>query len=277
MLQALRIWGARRLVSDSIEEWFVHIKNLSLNTQDYYKKVLSEFAATIPNKPIDKLTTKDLRSYLLQNTKGRKKSTMNNQIVALKSFCRFVSETYDIDNPSRNIKKLRIEGYIQRFLTRKQYEKLLSVAKGREFDILTLIGNTGLRASEACSLTWDSVSPQLTRITIVGKNSRVRVIPLNQSAKNVLLKYPRKAGTHINFLPKSRQGLGYICRGVGQRCGIPCNPHALRHYVATELLRKGVQIALVSELMGASIRVIENHYRHILPDYLIGVTDVLDG
>lgn len=277
MSQALRIIRARTLLSVVVNDWFSFIKQLSLGTQEYYKTVMSSFLITVTDKQIEKLTIKDLRSYILKNNNGRRKSTMNNHITALKSFCRFASETYEIENPARNLKKLKVEGYIKRFLTKEQYLKLLSVCTPKESDILTLLGNTGLRASEACcSLTWDSISPEFTRITIVGKNSRVRVIPINQSVKKVLLKYSRQPGTHINFLPKSRIVLGNICRRIGQRCGIACNPHALRHYFGTQLLIKGVEIVLVSKLMGASIRVIERHYLHILPDYLFGVTDCLD-
>lgn len=277
MFQVLRIRRARTLLSKAIMDWHLDIQNLSVNTQDYYKRTLLGLAAALPDKPIDKLTTADLRKYLTSLLWGRKKSTVNNALMALRNFGRFIVENYDLPNPAASIKKFKADPSIGRFLNHEQYQKLLSVCKPREKDILVLLGNTGLRASEACSLTWDSVEPQLTRITVIGKG-KVRVIPLNQNCREVLLEYPREPGTHIIIFPKNRHCLGNICHRIGVRANIPCNPHSLRHYFATELLRRGVKIAFVSKLLGhSSISVTEKHYIHFSDDFLISITDVLDG
>jgi integrase/recombinase XerD len=53
--------------------------------------------------------------------------------------------------------------------------------------------------------------------------------------------------------------------------------HAIRHYFATELIRKGVNIYKVSKILGhASIKITESIYVHLLPIDLLGITDVLD-
>lgn len=283
MLRALRIHRARTLLSEAIKEWLLDIQGLSTNTQDYYRRTLSGLAATVPDKPIDKLTTADLRKYLTSLLWGRKKSTVNNSLMALRSFGRFIAENYDLPNPAAPIKKFKAEPVVGRFLTYEQYEKLLAACKtDRQKDILILLANTGLRASELCALTWDSVSPELTRITIIGKGGKVRIVPLNQNCRNVLLKYPRVPGNTISFLPKSRKVLCNLVHRIGVRANIPANPHAnphaLRHLFATELLRRGVKIAFVSKCLGhSSIAITEKCYIHLLPDYLMGVTDVLDG
>lgn len=276
MFQALRLRRARTLLSEAITEWHFDIQNLSANTQDYYKRTLSGLAAALPDKPIDKLTTAELRKYLTSLLWGRKKSTVNNSLMALRNFGRFISENYDLPNPVTPIKKFKAEPVVGRFLTNEQYQKLLTVCNPRQKDILILLANTGLRASELCGLKWDSVEPQLTRITVIGKG-KVRVIPLNQNCREVLLKYPRELGTHINFLPKSRHVLCTLVHRIGERANIKANPHALRHLFATELLRKGVPIAFVSKILGhSSIAITEKCYIHLLPDYLLGITDVLD-
>lgn len=261
-----------------VDEWYLDIQHLAPETQSIYKRILSNFFSTIPDKTIDKLTPSDIRAYLLKAAASRTKSSLNNHIVALKNFGRFIAENYRIDNPAASIKKFKPEPSIGRFLTHEEYTKLLSACKrDRETHIFILLGNTGLRASEACALSWDSVAPNFTRITVIGKGRKIRTIPLNENCRKVLMKYPREPAAHITIFPKNRHVLGQICHRVGKRANIPCNPHALRHYFATELLRRGIKIAFVSKILGhSSIGITEQYYIHWQPDYLNGMTDILD-
>lgn len=277
MFRGLRIHRARRLLSDAIDEWFAHIRQFSIHTQSYYRRIILDFSANIPDRPIDKLKTSDFRLYLnsLLLT-GKKKSSLNNTVVALRSFGRFLEETYELPNPCQSIKKFKAEEKVRHFLTYKEYQRILKVCSPRQRDIVVFLANTGLRAQEAIDLTWDNFDLSLRRLTFIGKGGKVRVVPLNESVRSLLLKYLRKSETLI-FMSKNRKGLYRTLRLVGDKAGIHLTPHLLRHYFATELLRRGVPIAFVSKCLGhSSIAVTEKVYIHFLPDYLLGVTDVLD-
>ena len=53
--------------------------------------------------------------------------------------------------------------------------------------------------------------------------------------------------------------------------------HAIRHFFATELIRKGVSIYKVSRILGhAFVKTTESIYVHLMPIDLLGITDVLD-
>jgi integrase len=53
--------------------------------------------------------------------------------------------------------------------------------------------------------------------------------------------------------------------------------HAVRHYFATQLIRKGVNIYKVSKILGhSSVQITESTYVHLMPVDLLGITDVLD-
>lgn len=274
MFRALRIVRARTPLSNAFKEWLVHIKRNSARTQETYRDALSRFLSSIPDKPIGKLTSVDIRNYLDRKLWIWKRATANVHLTAIKSFCKYLAESYDIPNVADTVKTFKREPPNQHFINHEQYLKVLSVCTPKENDIIRFLGCTGLRASEACGLAWDSIEPQLTRITVIGKGNKVRIIPLNETCREILRKH-YKTGTII--FPKSRRQLHRICRKAGDRVNIHLNPHSLRHYFATELLKRSVKIAYVSRLLGhSSIAFTEKIYIHFLPDYLSGVTDVLD-
>ncbi len=75
----------------------------------------------------------------------------------------------------------------------------------------------------------------------------------------------------------NRALLYLICSNAAQAAGIRIfGPHALRHWCATELLRRKVPISHVSKLLGhSSIRTTEQIYIHFQPDFLDGITECL--
>lgn len=281
MFQALRLRRARTLLSDSIEDWFIHIRQFAAHTQTYYRRIILDFSANIPNRPVDKLKTSEIRLYLNKLLlKGSKKSSLNNAVTALRSFGRFISETYDIENPCQSIKKFKVEDTLRHFLSRQEYEKVLSVCSERQRDIVVFLANTGLRAQEAIDLTWDSFDHSLRRLTLVGKGGKTRMVPLNESVRSVLLKYPSKPGTHIIFLSKNRKNLWRTLRLVGSKANVHLTPHTLRHFFATQLLQHNVKggMKTVSMLLGhASVSLTEKIYIHYSTEFLDCATDVLDG
>lgn len=277
MFRALRKSQARTLFFDAVEQWLIHIQQFSFCTQDSYKRHIRAFQAKIPNKPVSKLSPIDFRTYLNEVfLRCRTKSSANMPLVALKSFGRFLSEMYGIENPARDIKKFKVADRLRHFLTEAEYNRILEVCSERQKDIITTLAMTGVRASELIGLRWENFDDSLRRLTLVGKGSKLRVIPLNETIRSVLLKHHRKAGK-ISYLSKNRKCLYRTLRLVGDKVGIHLTPHLLRHYFATQLLRKGVKIAFVSKLLGhSSIAITEKVYIHFTDDFLIGVTDCLD-
>lgn len=113
-----------------------------------------------------------------------------------------------------------------------------------------------------------AISADVTTLTITGKGRKRRSIPLNKTAREIL---PR-------IKPARPNALLLQCYRIATKAEIPqFGPHAMRHWFATQLLIRGVQIAFVSKLLGhASIRTTERAYSHILPSDLANATDVLD-
>lgn len=266
MFQALRIGRARTLISVARKEWFFDIQNLSKNTQQYYKRVIMAFTTDLPKKYISSIKAKDIHNHLNKYAWGHRNSSVNTHIVAIKSFCRFLSESYGITNIAKTIKKRKIEMPYQPFINRKQYEKIIGSATQRESDIIKLLANLGLRASELCGL--EHISPNLSSIRIQGKGGKVRTIPCNQTVREILSR-------NIKF-PKNRKLIYTNVKTAGNRAGIHLAPHMLRRLFATSLLNAGTSLLIISRLLGHSSVQTTELYLHLDSSFLVGATDCLD-
>lgn len=270
--------GARTSITLATGQWRAYIRRYTERTQGHYKGVIRQFLISLPALTVDQLKPYHISSYVNNLLLERKNRTANAHLTVLKSFCRWLSVNYDVPNVAKEIPMLREDPPQQRFLTHQEYLKALSVCNKREADVIRFIGNTGLRASEVCNLAWDCVNFDMTAITITGKGRKRRTIPLNQTCRQILSKYTRQPDTSIEFLKSNRQRLWCLCQKVSKKAGLkPFGPHALRHYFATELVKRGVPISYVSRLLGhSSTKFTESLYVHFNSDFLQGITDVLD-
>lgn len=253
-----------------VDNYLKHIKKHTQKTQQHYGRVIGYFLKSLPKSVIriHQLEVGHIQEYLYRlRDRGVINRTINAHLTVIKSLCRYVSERFSIPNPAGKVKLLKEDPPNSRFLIKEEYHKLLDIAPPLAKHRLIFLAHTGLRASEFSQLSPDCISPQATTITIIGKGRRTRTIPLNKTAKSVL--------HHIE--PASKNALYLQFSRLAKRAGIEkFGPHALRHYCATQLLINGVPAALVSKIMGVSVRVIEKHYAHILTADIANVTDVLD-
>lgn len=268
MFDALRRLRARTPLENAITEWLTRIQYLSIGTQKGYKQVIMDFSAT-GHHYLENITVKDISTYITQIAWTRKKSTANKYLKVLKAFFNFAEKEYSLFlNPAKDIRKFKEDMPHQPFVSKTQYELILSKATQRESDIIRLLANTGLRASELCNLKPENISPNLSSLRILGKGNKVRTIPCNATVREILSR-------DIN-LPKSRKSIYNICTKAGSRLDIALPPHVLRRYFATSLLNAGVSLLIISYLLShSSIRTTEL-YLKLDSSFLAGSTDVLD-
>ena len=130
----------------------------------------------------------------------------------------------------------------------------------RDLAAITMLSDTGLRASELLGLTVEAIDMQQRRAIILGKGARERIIGLEPGTLRLLRRYWRRAGVTEGAILRSRtggpltlSGLYLAVRRRGQQAGIEgLHPHQFRHGVATALLKVGVQEADVRLLLGWS-------------------------
>ncbi len=265
---------------DVISKWLIYNQRLLPRTQAHYEMVISKFAAYMPFELRD-LGVKHIDRYIDSILQKHCNRTANAHLTAIKSFCRWLYEHFNLPNPAVNIRMLKEDPPDARYLTSEEYHKVLSVCDNSQADVIQFIANTGLRLTETRNLTWGNISPDMKYISLTGKGRKHRLIYLNQVCRDILNKHKKKTKSNeIEFLQnyKKRWELYNLCTRLASRADMPkFGPHALRHFFATRLMQKGVPIAKISRCLGHSeTRTTEKIYIHWLPEDIDGLTDILD-
>jgi len=275
--QQERMWRQGQVPGKTIvqvlEDFSRFAQRFTKRTQGHYEWVLKSFVKGLPEGVIwiQQIKADHIREYLshlLDN--GLKNRTCNAHLTAIKSFCRYLYEFYDIHNPSKKIRMLKEDPPKARFLIEDEYQRILEAATPLARDRIIFLANTGLRASEFATLNYEGIDLQTCTITVIGKGRKRRTIGLNSNCLQLLIR-------PFIYKKTTRNALQLQFSRLAKKAGIErFGPHALRHYFATQLLLAGVPIVKVSMLMGhASVTTTQACYSHILPEDLLNVTDVL--
>lgn len=262
-----------------IDKWIAYCyRYYTPRTIGLYRSCITQFETYLSNDG-NQLTTDAIDAYVGDRlASGWSKRYVNCNLSVIKSYCRWRAEHYHESNLASPIKMFREDPPTQRVLSEEEYKKVMAVVSGRDKDIIVFLAHTGLRASEFTSLTWADIEPAFRFLSVVGKGRKVRVVPLNPACRDILNVYKAQGTTgRVPFCRMHRVNVGKICKRLAKKAGVVCfGPHALRHYFATELMRKGKTIAQISKILGhASITVTEKVYIHFVTQDVLGATDCL--
>ena len=165
------------------------------------------------------------------------------------------SPTAGIDTPKR-------EKHTRQFLRSDEYTKMLSLAGGnpRDYAILQVFLQTGIRVSELAHLTLADVDLLKPAITVRGKGSVEREIALEkrgvQAVKNYLAVRPESLSDVLFFNykgePISERGIRKLVVKYRKNAGITkrASCHTLRHTFATYKAEKGVSPFQLQQWLG---------------------------
>ena len=251
-------------------------KGLSPNSIYSYTYDLKKFNEylTSNNKNILAATQEDVQQFLkFEKTKKKNSSrTQARSLAAIRQFYNFLANTdQGIDNPTTKIESPHIEKTLPDFLTIKEVERLFeSISEDdpyelRDKTIFELLYSSGLRISEAIELESGHIDFENSFINVVGKGDKERIVPINEEAKRLLLKYLKESRQDIlgtresEYLFISKKGSMLNRKSVwrllknyvaGTRINKNITPHTLRHSFATHLLENGADLRSVQELLG---------------------------
>jgi len=186
-------------------------------------------------------------------------------------------------NPVSSVKFDRERNVRDRWLTSEDEKNLFPHLKGRLADIVRLVLNTGLRQDEVLSLTRSNMDLFRKTITVKGKGDKVRTIPLNAVALDILkarmktrhigsdLIFPSETGTKI-----MRRRLVRAFFKAAKDAGLQdFHFHDLRHTFATRLAQGGVDLYRIAKLLGHNDVSTTQRYAHHCPESLRSGVDIL--
>ena len=177
-----------------------------------------------------------------------------------------------------------------KFLERKEIEAIIAGIKPegernlRDRALLEVLFSTGMRISEALSLQVDEMIPVLdengtSEFPIIGKGGWQRVIYFSPKAKVALRAWVAEEQAGELLFPITPRASQIMVQKRANEAGImkKVTPHMLRHSLATDLLKRGVDIRFVSEFLGH--RSLNNTmiYTHVVNDQLKTIHKKLYG
>jgi integrase/recombinase XerD len=202
-------------------------------------------------------------------------ATVARKVAAVKSFFSFLQAEGKLKaNPTEQLASPKVGKMLPKPLTVQEIDELLeqparrnTPESKRDRAMLELMYATGLRVTELVSLDVSDVQldGEKPYVRLVGKGNRERQIPLLDQPVQELSEYirfarPRLVGERDEpalFVNRrgerlTRQGFWLILKGYANEAGIRgrVTPHTLRHSFATHMLRGGMDIHKVQELLG---------------------------
>jgi integrase/recombinase XerC len=157
----------------------------------------------------------------------------------------------------------------------------------RDLAVLEVLYGAGLRVSECCGLTIDDCDLDHQLVTVLGKGSKVRRVPIGEPACAAVADWLAR-GRPVLATPDSPPRAVFLGRRGGQFStreaqrvvaahpladGRSLHPHALRHAYATHLLEGGADLRAVQELLGHADLGTTQIYTHVTRDRLRAVYD----
>lgn len=233
------------------------------------------------------VTLQDLYAFLVfcKNELNNSANTRARKCSVLKIYFKYLtSNTRQLNNnPAELLEAPKTTRSLPKHLTLEDSLNLLSSVDGankeRDYCILTLFLNCGLRLSELCGINLSDISSE-GQLRVIGKGNKERVIYLNNACIDAIADYLRVRPAdniplqHKNALFISRnkrrisnktvQHIVYTFldkAGLGNR-GL--STHKLRHTAATLMYQKGhVDIRALKEVLGHSNLNTTQIYTHV--------------
>jgi len=241
---------------------------------------------------IEKKGTRLVRQYMVSLAgSGIAKRSVSRKLSALKSFFDFCVRIEKLSlNPADSVKSPKLPKSIPAFLTIDDIVRLLdSIESGstlgkRNRALFETFYSTGMRVSEISGLDMEQIDFKKQMITVMGKGSRQRIVPVGSRALTAIEAYRRmlnrERGQGPVFLNKnmtrlSSRSIRRILDKIVIECGIhvPVSPHTLRHSFATHMLDCGADLRGIQEILGHSSLSTTQIYTHVTTDRLMRVYD----
>lgn len=268
-------------------------KGLSLNTLESYGRDIAIYLDFLSKnkKTILKANRVDIEKFLNERRdQGAKARTVARNKVSVVNLYKFLlMENYISKNPTDNLEVIRLKRILPESLTTNEVDDLLSVHnektdKGlRDKAIFELMYSSGLRVTELCSLKIEDVSFEGKYLRIFGKGKRERIVPINDSALDILKRYINTSRVilvkgkdtnelFLNFRGDkiSRVGIWKIVKEAMRKSGVEKNihPHTFRHSFATHLIQHGADLRAVQRMLGHSDITTTEIYTHVDSSHL---------
>ncbi|MBI5409013.1 MAG: site-specific tyrosine recombinase XerD [Nitrospirae bacterium] len=265
-------------------------KGLSANTLESYKRDIDKFESYLKNagKKITSFKRSDVLSFITHlRDSGSQTSTLARNLSALRGLCKFLLlEGLIKEDPVENLSTPKGWKKVPKILGAEAVSTLLQKPEGEKYSlrdraILEIIYSSGLRASEVVNMKISDINFEAGFLTIQGKGSKERVVPINEAALKTVKRYieelrpallKKKTSPYL-FLakggkPMTRQRLFQLIKTYSGGLSVRISPHTLRHCFASHLLDGGADLRALQKMLGHTDISTTQIYTKVTPERL---------
>ena len=275
--------------------FLAEVRGLSPHTVRAYRCDLGAFASWARRTGTDPFSAshRDLRRYLSELSRaGYTSRTINRRLSSLRGLYHWMvreglceaeaASALASPKSARTLPKTMSDDEVRRLLATCDESEPAGL---RDRAFLETLYATGARVSEVAGLAVGDVDLPSMQVSLLGKGSKERIVPIYEAAAGWLRRYleegrprlvrARPDGTDALFVstrgnPMSADALRTSFERHVALAGLDAGltPHAMRHTFATELLEGGADLRSVQELLGHESLSTTQIYTHLSVDRL---------
>ncbi len=262
---------------------------------DKYREIPFE---EVPFSDADDTTMKSVLSDDIFEFLSFATHTLNNnatsrarKLSCLRSFYKYLTKTVmELDvNPTEKVESPHKSKSLPKYLTLNESKQLLESVDGknaeRDFAIITLFLNCGLRVSELAGISLTDISEDMASLTVIGKGSKQRRIFLNDACRDAINAYLKIRPQNIKpeaknalFVSRNRnrisvktvQWLIYKHLKEAGLGSLNMSVHKLRHTAATLMYAYGgTDVRVLKDILGHEDLSTTQIYTHVSDEKLV--------
>lgn len=285
------------------EMWLAAIlseNGVSLGTADTYRDDLNDYLEWLNDRSLSLVDVRyeNLVEYLGHLIgRGLEETTLAKKRSVVRSFHRFLlSEGYASADPSAQLEAMKRGRSLPHTISMEEVDRLLDTAHAKAADVslspfaqasharraalLETIYASGMRVSEAVSLTRAALADGARSIFIRGKGEKDRLVPIHARALSAIELWFRCAKAYgvtsekwvfhsvrDGSRPLTRQAslaeIKQAALDANLRDPRKISPHKLRHAFATHLLANGADLRVIQEMLGHADLGTTELYTHV--------------
>lgn len=234
---------------------------------------------------IREIKLEDIYSFLeyCEVVRGNGAASRSRKVATLKSFFQYLKSKRHLilENPTEELEAPKLRKKQPVYLNIEESLQFLdgltfSHHYERDYCMMTLFLNLGIRVSELCELNIGSIHKDI--LTVRGKGDKERNLYLNQQCLNTLASYLAVRNQMLKDLEQqalfvsqqgtrlTRQSLSKLVRKINEQSGLKktqLSPHKLRHTSATLMYKSGADIRSLQQILGHSNISTTQIYTHV--------------
>ncbi len=228
---------------------------------------------------IKKISTEDIYEFIMyaDNVRGNMAAAKSRKLSSIKGFFKYLTTKRFLieDNPAINIESPKKKKALPKYLTLEESLLLLDAVKNdkeskskvRDYAIITLFLNCGMRVSELVGIDINDLDREFRSLTVTGKGNKQRIVYLNSACRDALEEYMderlgekyKTLNSKALFLSSREQRISvktvqWMVYKYLDLAGLESkhySVHKLRHTAATLMYQTGnVDVRVLKDILG---------------------------